>query len=791
MSLYSREYDHGSDGVSVAENEDFEDQEGEPYFAQNLNSSNLLLTDDPFSNAMNRELFEAIDKLRRVGANQDIALPQLVIVGKQSSGKSSLLQSLTGIPFPTGGKLCTRFATRIVSRRDPSLEDITVTASLETGDVDPFKYPWDSSVPDSFPPRVLTTFTNESFQDAMNEASKAMGIKEDGPNQQHFSSKVFKIEIAGPQQFQFGILDIPGTFSVPTSQVSVAEMEGVKKMVASYMKQKENIIVCVVEADGDLAHQDIFTLAAEHVSERNLISVFTKCDRAQIPEIIVQSVNNKESVHDMQLYHGWHVVRNLAPQDPEGTDRELEEHKLFSQSPWSEIPANRRGATMLKRYLSDLLCKRIAEAFPGMLATIEKLKNTERSRLDRLGDPRPSVNDQRAYLMSIVHKYQVVASQALRSPADLELDDIKLRGKVQRANEDFAKQLRKNGKTYPFLEIDLPPPTPVSTTFKQSTKREPPMIKVRAVSESESEEEGNNPKHYGSARNGMFGVVSSEIIPTKKKPRNKPSPQATSPAAKSLYGEIRAQMETNRGEELPGFPNAAVVKPLMRLQSKKWYSIADAYFESVASLAENTSRNVLKQICHKYAPGVTRDKLEQVILDKYHTSKTNNPQYMEKIQMAQMSRFRVALSNYRSKCLPQEFPNIGPSTALEHMILVNDATITKLHEEIHSSQQKNMEDMIHDILKAYYEVAQEDFILHVTEHVVEPFLADEEGPIFGLSTAYIGSLSDEQIEDLGKEEDSVVDDRKRAKEKIARLEAAEKIAKETVRKTKTTEVSEP
>lgn len=42
---------------------------------------------------------------------------QLVIVGGQSTGKSSLLQSLTDIPFPVGADCCTRFATRIVSRR--------------------------------------------------------------------------------------------------------------------------------------------------------------------------------------------------------------------------------------------------------------------------------------------------------------------------------------------------------------------------------------------------------------------------------------------------------------------------------------------------------------------------------------------------------------------------------------------------------------------------------------------------------------------------------------------------
>jgi GTPase SAR1 family protein len=43
---------------------------------------------------------------------------QLVVVGDQSSGKSSLLESLTGIPFPKDQTLCTRHATQITSRRD-------------------------------------------------------------------------------------------------------------------------------------------------------------------------------------------------------------------------------------------------------------------------------------------------------------------------------------------------------------------------------------------------------------------------------------------------------------------------------------------------------------------------------------------------------------------------------------------------------------------------------------------------------------------------------------------------
>jgi hypothetical protein len=40
-----------------------------------------------------------------------------VVVGDQSSGKSSLLEGLTGLSFPVASDLCTRHATQIELRR--------------------------------------------------------------------------------------------------------------------------------------------------------------------------------------------------------------------------------------------------------------------------------------------------------------------------------------------------------------------------------------------------------------------------------------------------------------------------------------------------------------------------------------------------------------------------------------------------------------------------------------------------------------------------------------------------
>ena len=90
-----------------------------------------------------------IDTLRELGVNEEISLPQvriflwvlmpgvwlngqLVVVGDQSSGKSSLLESLTGLSFPVASDLCTRFATEIVLRRSPP-EEASARISLVPG----------------------------------------------------------------------------------------------------------------------------------------------------------------------------------------------------------------------------------------------------------------------------------------------------------------------------------------------------------------------------------------------------------------------------------------------------------------------------------------------------------------------------------------------------------------------------------------------------------------------------------------------------------------------------------
>lgn len=139
-----------------------------------------------------RRLLDVVDKLRRTGLHGTIELPQLVVCGDQSSGKSSLLEAITEIPFPRNTNLCTRFATEIILRREPKT---TVTVKI---------------VPSQHRPdaekKKLSAFTNaltdiRQLPDVIDAATREMGLGKLGASRA-FTRDVLSITICGPDRPQ-------------------------------------------------------------------------------------------------------------------------------------------------------------------------------------------------------------------------------------------------------------------------------------------------------------------------------------------------------------------------------------------------------------------------------------------------------------------------------------------------------------------------------------------------------------------------------------------------------------
>jgi hypothetical protein len=136
-----------------------------------------------------REIMDLVGRLRRAGLSSVLKLPQLVVCGDQSSGKSSVLEAITEIPFPRKENLCTRFATEIIMRRG-----FTSSISCKI-------YP-DKGRPDE-ERKKLTEFQNtiSSFDELpalIEEAIALMGLENTNGLVRAFARDVLIIEICGP-----------------------------------------------------------------------------------------------------------------------------------------------------------------------------------------------------------------------------------------------------------------------------------------------------------------------------------------------------------------------------------------------------------------------------------------------------------------------------------------------------------------------------------------------------------------------------------------------------------------
>ncbi|KAH0559007.1 hypothetical protein GP486_004377 [Trichoglossum hirsutum] len=195
-------------------------------------------------NAKRVQLLEIIDKFREYGISEDISLPQLVVVGDQSSGKSSLLEGLTGLPFPVASELCTRFATHIVFRRKPECqESIRVSIIPAPRSSDELKEELGKFE------REVAELRADTFGCLLDEAARHMGLPGVNDNiediETRFSDHVLRIELSGPSRSHLSFVDVPGLFHNPTKYQTLQDAAIIRELIQSYAQDPRTIIMFV------------------------------------------------------------------------------------------------------------------------------------------------------------------------------------------------------------------------------------------------------------------------------------------------------------------------------------------------------------------------------------------------------------------------------------------------------------------------------------------------------------------------------------------------------------------
>ncbi|CRL24314.1 Interferon-induced Mx protein [Penicillium camemberti] len=507
-------------------------------------------------------LLDKIDQLLACNLGEYVNLPQLVVVGDQSSGKSSVLEGLTKLPFPSVSGLCTRFATQIIFRRIRADTKRTITASI-------------ISAPDENPEHIarlaawrganMESLDSESFAGTMREVHETMGLSgsENDTFKPTFTQDVFRLEICGPEEDNLSIIDVPGIFKNTTAGLTTKQdMEMVKDMVLGYMRNPRSIMLTVVPANVDIATQEILEMERECDPQGiRTLGVFTKPDLVDkgAEDKIIDLIEGKS--HSLVL--GWIVVRNAGQQQllDQSSDRDLVEAKFFRENhPWSNLPTEKVGIVALKIRLQD------------MRTDVGRKLKAMKHDLSALGNERSTPEQQRSFLLDVITRFQDIVSQAMAtSYGTHELFDKEKQSRlatIVRNRMDISKSdMEEYGVQYKF-EDDVGIP----------------VRKHLDVSE-----------HSGA----IDGILHEQEI-------------ATKPTDDSILVWIEDQYRASRGFEVGTF-QTSLLCTIMNRQAGKWTDFSLGYVSDVIDIMHTFMLKVLEVICPDEQ---IRDKLVSVLTDE-------------------------------------------------------------------------------------------------------------------------------------------------------------------------------
>jgi GTP-binding protein EngB required for normal cell division len=389
------------------------------------------------------DLLDSIDCLRSQGISHYVSLPQIIVCGDQSSGKSSVLEAISGVSFPIKSNLCTRFPTELVLRKTSQI-GVSVSIVPQSRESEQLALSSFHEKLDGF----------EGLPALIEKAKVAMGIFTHG---RAFSKDILRVEVSGPDRPHLTIVDLPGLIHSETKHQSASDVELVQDVVQTYMKEPRSIILAVVSAKNDVANQIVLKLAraADKKGARTL-GVITKPD-----VLIAGSKSEAEYVslarnQDVEFRLGWHVLKNMDSELGHWTlaERDVKEAEFFSQGIWDQMPQSLVGVDKLRNRLSKVLLGQIATELPSLIDEIEIKHNACRHRLDKLGKPRATLAEQRLYLIHISQSFQSLVKAAIDGTYnDPFFEDAKsdsgyqkrIRAVVQNLNQDFAETIAERG----------------------------------------------------------------------------------------------------------------------------------------------------------------------------------------------------------------------------------------------------------------------------------------------------------------------------------------------------------
>ncbi|KAF4074966.1 hypothetical protein AMELA_G00229300 [Ameiurus melas] len=319
-----------------------------------------------------RPYLDLIDSLRLLGVEKDLALPAIVVIGDQSSGKSSVLEALSGVALPRGSGNVTRCPLELKMKKSRQ-EDF-----------------WHGKIKYRDTERVITdpADVERSIRKAQNELAGALGMSEE----------LISLEVTSTKAPDLTFIDLPGIVHVPIDGQPEDIGEQIKSLIKKFITKQDTIILVVAPCNVDISTTEALRMAQESNLTERTLGILTKpdlVDRGKENEVL--SVINNKIIY---LTKGYMVVRCRGQQeimDRTPFDEAIQKEKdFFIEHPHFRMPYKEGKATIPKlvKRLTHELVLHIEKSVPQLKEQIQRVLAEIQTELDRYNSEPPTDPEQ-------------------------------------------------------------------------------------------------------------------------------------------------------------------------------------------------------------------------------------------------------------------------------------------------------------------------------------------------------------------------------------------------------------
>uniref|UniRef100_A0A2S2NYC0 Dynamin-1-like protein n=1 Tax=Schizaphis graminum TaxID=13262 RepID=A0A2S2NYC0_SCHGA len=341
-------------------------------------------------------LIQIINKLQDVFAvigEHQIDLPQIVVVGSQSSGKSSVLESLVGRSFlPRGTGIVTRAPLILQMIRYNKEDKDKVIKSTKKHDI-----------------KCWATFLHktdviyDNFDEVRIEIEKQTDIlagTNKGITHDPIVLKVYSLS------YDLTFVDLPGITKVPVGDQPEDIDEQIQELILKYVQQENSIILAVVTANTDPSTSESLKIARKMDPDGvRTIAVVTKLDL--IDKGTIQDTTELLCGHKIPVKLGIIGVVNRSQKDindNKSMKETLKSEKDFLRTNYPDI-YKKHGNKVLAKTLQDILVKHIKKTYPVLQKSLQDTKSRLEDELKTLQTPDSKVSFILGLLKDICKSY--------------------------------------------------------------------------------------------------------------------------------------------------------------------------------------------------------------------------------------------------------------------------------------------------------------------------------------------------------------------------------------------------